>query len=485
MFTEIAVSASNTDPTVYVWDICSGSTLFTFKQSISEKGGMCVVPRPGAPLQVGSFVTAQKDRATLHVYDWRRDHVAHKMLTPEKIVTVAASHQGQYVTGATQSGRVYLWHTATGHLKRVFEAHYRHIQRLVFSNDDAVLITAGDDATVNVWLVAQLLCSEQTEVDARPSPLYSWSDHTLPVTDVWVGSGSLSTARVYTTSLDFTVKLWDLATGELLTTFLFPKAVTSVVVNPSETILFAASGNDIYSVDLYKRRQQQTYSAAQSVGGLAKVEAVGIHSSAESSPSLGASFTGHTGAIHSLSLSFDGGLLISASEDGNCIVWDVASRQSLRQFESHKGPVTHISCILRPNELLTGASAQTKSVPMPWKSFKRTIVPLSEERKDGVEQQITNTRNDLTELVHLGEAGCGTLPCEMTPTNQITDELRDIGSQDSSMVLHSKVGELQDELVRFQNHHKKIKTLHDGMFHTLVDQFMDDRRRKNNAVDQN
>jgi pre-rRNA-processing protein IPI3 len=206
MFTEIAISASSTDSTIYVWDICSGSTLFTFKQSISDKGGMCLVPRPGAPLQVGSFITAQRDRATLHVYDWRRDHIAYKMLTPEKIVTVASSHQGHYVAGATASGRVYLWHTATGHLKRIFEAHYRHIQRLVFSNDDSALITAGDDATVNVWLVAQLLCSE-TEVDARPSPLYSWSDHTLPVTDVSIGSGNLCTARVYTASLDFTVKV--------------------------------------------------------------------------------------------------------------------------------------------------------------------------------------------------------------------------------------------------------------------------------------
>lgn len=133
----------------------------------------------------------------------------------------------------------------------------------------------------------------------------------------------------------------------------------------------------------------------------------------------------HSGTVYSLSLSFDGSLLISASEDGNCIVWDVASRQSLRKFESHKGPVTHVSCIMRPNELLTGA-AQSKSAPMPWKSFKRTIVPLSEERNGGVQQQITDTRNDLAHQLLLEEVG-SSLPCEMAPTNQIMDELRCIG----------------------------------------------------------
>jgi pre-rRNA-processing protein IPI3 len=41
----------------------------------------------------------------------------------------------------------------------------------------------------------------------RPAPLYSWSDHTLPVTDVYVGLGQLSNARVCTASLDHTVKV--------------------------------------------------------------------------------------------------------------------------------------------------------------------------------------------------------------------------------------------------------------------------------------
>jgi pre-rRNA-processing protein IPI3 len=140
----------------------------------------------------------------------------------------------------------------------------------------------------------------------------------------------------------------------------------------------------------------------------------------------------HSGPVYSLSLSFDGSLLISASEDGNCLVWDVASRQSLRKFESHKGPVTHVSCIMRPNELLTGA-AQSKSAPMPWKSFKRTIVPLSEERNGGVEQQITDTSNDLVHQLLLEGIG-SSLPCEMAPTNKIMDELRCIGVSNSTVM---------------------------------------------------
>ncbi|KAI7870938.1 WD40-repeat-containing domain protein [Spinellus fusiger] len=405
MFTEVALSASSTDSTIHVWDIRSGSTLFSFKQSMSPKGGLARVPRPGATLQTGAIVTAQTDRAVLNVYGWQRDQILHKMSTPEKIVTVAASHQGAYLAGATATGRVYFWHIATGHLLRVFEAHYRGIHHLAFNDDDAVLLTAGEDASINVWRVADLLDAGQNEDQQnvgmeRPAPMYSWSDHTLPVTDMHVGCGGVGGARVYTASQDQTVKLWDMATGKHLTTFLFPQPVSVVLVNPSETVMFAACGDTIYSVELYRRRKDQTYGTVtvESVGGMGKVESVGIKivdsssmkSQAPATPSLGTLFIGHTATITSLSLSFDDSLLVSSSEDGTCTVWDVASRQALQKITLHKGPVTHVSCFLRPVELLTGSNSQ-KTMPMPWKTFKRATVSQEEERRTGSEQVVMDT----------------------------------------------------------------------------------------------
>lgn len=72
--------------------------------------------------------------------------------------------------------------------------------------------------------------------------------------------------------------MWDIATGELLTTFLFPKPVSTVIVDPSETKLFAACENVIYPVELYRRRFDQAYGGdiIESTGGMAKVETIGI-----------------------------------------------------------------------------------------------------------------------------------------------------------------------------------------------------------------
>lgn len=44
-------------------------------------------------------------------------------------------------------------------------------------------------------------------IDESPSPYYTWSEHSLPITDIWCGIGSFNTTRVLTSSLDHTCKV--------------------------------------------------------------------------------------------------------------------------------------------------------------------------------------------------------------------------------------------------------------------------------------
>jgi pre-rRNA-processing protein IPI3 len=87
------------------------------------------------------------------------------------------------------------------------------------------------------------------------------------------------------------IKLWDLATGSLLTTFLFPHPIDTLAVDVSETILLAAGQHNIYQVDLYKRVEERSYAATsvESLGGMGRVESVGLDSSTNTRV-----FRGHT-----------------------------------------------------------------------------------------------------------------------------------------------------------------------------------------------
>lgn len=75
--------------------------------------------------------------------------------------------------------------------------------------------------------------------------------------------------------------MWDLATGYLLTTFIFPTAITCIIVDPSERMFFGG-GNDnfIYQVYLYRKQENRGYTVTNSseeliaVGGAASIEDV-------------------------------------------------------------------------------------------------------------------------------------------------------------------------------------------------------------------
>lgn len=76
-----------------------------------------------------------------------------------------------------------------------------------------------------------------------------------------------------------------------MTTFLFPHPIDTLAVDVSETTLLAAGHHNIHQVDLYKRVEERSYAAAsvESLGGMGKVESVGLDSSSNARI-----FKGHT-----------------------------------------------------------------------------------------------------------------------------------------------------------------------------------------------
>lgn len=85
------------------------------------------------------------------------------------------------------------------------EAHYQPLTQISFTSDEVLLFTGGEDAVTHIWRVIELvdfnLQSEQI------MPVQTWNEHTLAVTGIICGSGTAMTSRVYTASLDKTVKV--------------------------------------------------------------------------------------------------------------------------------------------------------------------------------------------------------------------------------------------------------------------------------------
>ena len=114
-----------------------------------------------------------------------------------------------------------------------------------------------------------------SHLSAHREPLHTFNKHSLSVTDVHVGAGGVC-ARVFTASLDKTCKVrahtlnkmvtqintgpvlrfqvFELGSGQLIHSFLFESAVTSVTTDICESELYAgASDGSIFTVNLFEQ----------------------------------------------------------------------------------------------------------------------------------------------------------------------------------------------------------------------------------------
>ncbi|MEU8992864.1 NB-ARC domain-containing protein, partial [Streptomyces sp. NPDC048558] len=176
--------------------------------------------------------------------------------------------------------------------------HTGWVNSVAFSPDGTHLATACADYTVRVWDLA-------TGDNVR-----TLTGHTGGVYSVAFSSDG---TRLATAGGDRKVRIWDPATGETLRTLTgHTRPVLSVVFRPDGTRLATAG------VDRTVR-----------IWDLATGETLRI-------------LTGHTGAVNSVGFSPDGTCLATVGEDEAVRVWDLATGETLRSLTGHTGGVNSV-----------------------------------------------------------------------------------------------------------------------------------------------
>lgn len=173
------------------------------------------------------------------------------------------------------------------------------------------------------------------------SLLRTWSAHTLPIRDC-ILFDTLTTTRVLTCSLDRTVVLYDVLQAQVCLRVTLPHSLESVACNVTQDLVCAgASNGDIYLIDL-----TSTAIAVTAAHAHVSHHHFGAPSSSSSSgsgnsgsggsggalPAGTCVLEGHTKAVTSVSFSADNSSLVSASADGTVRVWNVWTRQCLREY---------------------------------------------------------------------------------------------------------------------------------------------------------
>jgi len=290
-------SSSTTSPseTACVYDATSGAKLMSFKQE-----GAC----GGVAANAKSILTTRAGKGTAAMFAWGKEMPVWKFGCVETLESIAFSHDGIHVVGGGLSGRIYVWESYTGQMLCSWSGHFRKILSLRFTDDDSVLISASDDATVKMWNMSFALMNEQ---NPQQSLIRTTSANKIGVSGIACGAGGV-TGKVAASSLDHSCRVFLGASGKEIFCATFSVALACVALDITE--------NHVYA------------------GGIDGIIYVGELSSGKTSEMVG-----HQAAVRTIQQYNSSSMpcMISGSDDGTIKSWDCSSKSLLKTIKIDGG----------------------------------------------------------------------------------------------------------------------------------------------------
>lgn len=259
----------------------------------------------------------------------------------ESVWSLALTPDGQTIA-AGYVDEIRLLDADTGRLLKTLQGHTGPIGSLVFSKDGQTLASACNDGNVKLW-------------DVETGDLKStYAEHVSFVANGLVKFSS-SGNQLASASSDGTVKLWPFSDDdpkELLTQH--ADRVESVAFNPDNTHLISASADqtiqvwDLKSDTVVRRLSGHTdavFDASIAPDGKTIASAGNDHSvrlwDFDSGKQIH-EFSGHSNGVFSVAFSPGGSLLASGGVDRSARIWSVESKKELQALDDHQGGVRDV-----------------------------------------------------------------------------------------------------------------------------------------------
>lgn len=318
---EVVVTSDSNNSlwTSCLWDPHTGTSLMTYKGGTAEARTLSFIGND-------YLATVEKSKPVLHVWPLNSQQTVQGMrfILPGRASALSVTRDGAYIIAGIDE-KVYLWQTASGNLLTIINRHYQKIVLLKFTPDGRYFVSAAEDGMVMVWSLATVSAHPEVDLVTQSSaghhdPVYIFSDHSLPVTDLYISKTGMH-GRLCTVSSDRTCKIYDLSTGDMLLNLVFDVPLSSVALDVMELNIFVGTNEgQIHQYGLTNPPRNRDLLVNTEVNC--------------------PTFVSHTKVVSCLSVSLDGETLLSGSSDEQVILWHIPSRQPVRTIK-HKGPVTN------------------------------------------------------------------------------------------------------------------------------------------------
>nr|WP_290223891.1 NB-ARC domain-containing protein [Trichocoleus desertorum] len=319
------VASGSYDQTVKLWNVPTGECLTTLHKHTNRVWSVAFHPE-------GHLLASGGDDHTARIWDISTGQCAKTIQGhSNSIYAIALSPDQQWLASGHEDQTLRLWNlnAADGEPPalaisgnslanpptKIFRGHTNRIFGVAFTPDGKTLVTGSLDRTLKLWNVQTGECLKTLQGHS------SW---------VWATALSPDGKLVASGSYDHLVKLWDLSSGECLKTLVgHSSSVLSVAFSPDGRWL--ASGGYEQMIQLWDVATGQCLRSLQA----------------------------HANRVWSVAFSPDGQLLATGGDDFTIKLWNVATGECEKTLSGHTSPVLAILFHPGSNCLITGSADRT------------------------------------------------------------------------------------------------------------------------------
>jgi WD40 repeat protein len=247
---------------------------------------------------------------------------------------------------------------------RTFQGHTNYVESVTFMPDGKTVLSGSLDNTLKLWDIE------------TGQEIHTLSGHTgWIMSAVAFKEGDTALAkdnRVLSGSYDKTIKLWDSKTGQVLDTFEgHARAIFSVALSPNGKTAISASGdNTLIRWGLISKRKIGTFQGHTNVVTSVAFSPDGIKALSGSydktlklwnvrTGQVIKTFEGHTEKIWSVAFSPDGLTGLSGSEDKTIKRWDLETGKQINEFHGHTDKVWSVAFSQDGKSIVSGSEDNT------------------------------------------------------------------------------------------------------------------------------
>ena len=337
------ISASD-DQTLRVWDLNSGKSEPI--EQCHEKWINCVAIAPN-----GKQVITASDDKTLKIWDLETKQASKSLEGHTDAVNdIAITSDGQRGVSVSEDGTLKVWDLASDRAFFASTKHRDQVRAVAISRNGQWAVSASDDKTLKVWSLPD---------DTNPHTL----EHDSRVRTVTITPDS---QQIVSASGDGTLTVWSLVTGAKLKelTGHHTNQVNAVAITPDGQRAVSASDDEknnlmVWSLDKGEIFQNLGHKTSQKLGHTGPVNAVALSPDGQRAVSASddnnlkvwdlasgnnsQTLVGHTNRVRAVTITPDGQRAVSASDDSTLKVWDLASGTTLQTLEGHTDRVRSVA----------------------------------------------------------------------------------------------------------------------------------------------